>query len=305
MVAVVRRRWRIVASGLAAVAAVGVGSLVAPTPARAATAVDLGTAANFAVLAATTVTNTGPTVVNGYLGVSPGTAVTGFPPGVIDPPTGIHAGDSTAADAQLDLTAAYNDAVSQVVDTIIPTQLGGTTLGPGTYTSASGTFQIDGTLILDAGGDENAVFLFKTASTLVTGSGSQVVLAGDGVARNVFWQVGSSATLGTGSSFVGTILALTSITATTGVEVEGRLLARNGAVTLDSNVIAVPAAAPPPPTPTPSASAGPPFNGPPQLPVTGGGRDGGGAVPMLVTAGGAMVVLGVLTLAFFRRRTEQ
>ncbi|MFC4589165.1 ice-binding family protein [Sphaerisporangium corydalis] len=219
-------------------AVVAMGAIVAtPNTASAATApVALGTAANFAVLAGTTVTNTGPTAVTGDLGVSPGSAVTGFPPGVV---TGtIHAADATAAQAQTDLTAAYTDAASRTPATTVPTQLGGTTLTPGVYNSAAGTFQITGNLTLDAQGDPNAVFIFQTASTLVTASASTVTLAGGAQACNVFWQVGSSATLGTGSTFAGNILALTSITVTTGVTVNGRTLARNGAVTLDTDTIA-------------------------------------------------------------------
>ncbi|WP_405087409.1 ice-binding family protein [Microbispora sp. NBC_01389] len=199
--------------------------------------VPLGTAANFAVLAGTTVTNTGATVVTGDLGVSPGSAVTGFPPGVVNGT--IHAADATAAQAQTDLTAAYTDAAARPVDAVLPTDLGtiGTPVAPGVYASASGTFAITGNLTLDAQGDPNAVFIFKTASTLVTASASTVTLIGGAQACNVFWQVGSSATLGTGSSFVGNILALTSITVTTGVTVNGRTLARNGAVTLDTDTI--------------------------------------------------------------------
>ncbi|WP_440074389.1 ice-binding family protein, partial [Streptosporangium sp. OZ121] len=199
----------------------------------------LGTAGAFAVLAGSTVTNTGATVVTGGLGLSPGTAVTGFPPGTVN--GAIHAADAVAAQAKVDLVAAYNDAASRTPSATVGTELGGTTVTPGVYTSAAGTFGITGTLTLDAQGDSGAVFVFQAASTLITASASTVVLTGGAQARNVFWQVGSSATLGTGSSLAGNVLALTSITVTTGVSVNGRVLARNGAVTLDTDTITKPA----------------------------------------------------------------
>src|SRR5207249_2231254 len=204
--------------------------------------VALGAAGSFAVLAASTVTNTGATTVNGDLGLSPGTAVTGFPPGTVNGT--IHAGDPAAAQAQLDLTTAYNDAAGRTVGAILVAgNLGGQTLTPGLYTSTSSLEVSSGDLTLDAQGDANAVFIFQMGSTLTTTVGRQVILSGGARAANVFWQVGSSATLGTGSVFKGNILALASITVTTGAAVEGRLLARTAAVTLDSNVIglAIPA----------------------------------------------------------------
>ncbi|GAA4230574.1 hypothetical protein FHR32_003622 [Streptosporangium album] len=201
--------------------------------------VPLGAAASFAVLAGSTVTNTGLSVVTGDLGLSPGTAVTGFPPGTVN--GAVHAADATAAQAQSDLTAAYDDAASRTPAATVATELGGTTVTPGVYTSASGTFGITGNLTLDGQGDPNALFVFQTASTLITASASTVALTGGAQARNVFWQVGSSATLGTGSSLAGNVLALTSITVTTGVSVDGRVLARNGAVTLDTDTITRPA----------------------------------------------------------------
>lgn len=211
--------------------------------AGAATAVPLGTTDGFAVLAGTTVTNTGPTIVNGDLGVSPGSACTGLPapctgggPGTVN--GAIHAADAAAAQAQLDLTTAYNNAAGQPVTATIGTQLGGQVLPPGVYDSAAGDFNITGTLTLDAQGDPGAVFIFKMASTLVTQAGnSQVNLVNGAQSCNVFWQVGSSATLGTGTLFRGNIFALTAITATTGATVDGRLLARNAAVTLDTNTV--------------------------------------------------------------------
>jgi len=208
----------------------------AATPAGQAPIV-LGAATTFTVLAGSTVTNTGATTVNGDLGLSPGTAVTGFPPGIVN--GAIYAGPGSAAtQAQSDLTTAYNDAAGRTVGAIlIAGNLGGRTLTPGLYKSTSSLEISSGDLTLDAQGDANAVFIFQMGSTLTTTSARQVILSGGAKAANVFWQVGSSATLGTGSVFKGTILALASITVTTGATVEGRLLARTAAVTLDSNVV--------------------------------------------------------------------
>jgi Ice-binding-like len=214
--------------------------------------VDLGTAAAFAVLAGTTVTNTGPTVVTGDLGVSPGSAVTGFPPGVVIGT--IHAADATAAQAQLDLTAAYNDAATRTPTGALPAAIGGLTFTPGVY-NAPAAVGLTGTVTLDGQGDPNAVFIFQVGSALTTASGSVVNLINGARACNVFWQIGSSATLGTGSSFAGNILALTSITVTTGVTVDGRTLARNGAVTLDTDAITRPADCAVGPTPNPTDTA--------------------------------------------------
>jgi uncharacterized repeat protein (TIGR01451 family) len=197
--------------------------------------VPLGNAAGFAVLAGSTVTNTGPTTISGDVGLSPGTSVTGFPPGVVNGT--IHAADSSALRAQLDLTGAYDNAAARTVTATIPTELGGTTQTPGVYNSAAGTFGITGTVTLDALGDPNAVFIFQAASTLITAAASNVNLVNGAQAANVFWVVGSSATLGTSSTLNGNILALTSITVNTGTTINGRALARNSAVTLDSDTI--------------------------------------------------------------------
>ena len=199
------------------------------------TAINLGTAANFAVLGGSTVTNTGTSVINGDLGLSPGTSVTGFPPGTLNGTE--HTANATALQAKADLVTAYNNAAGQTPVSTVDTELGGTTKTAGIYNSASGTFGITGTLTLDAQGDANSVFIFKTATTLITGGASDVLLVNGAQACNVFWQVGSSGTLGSNSTFKGNILALTSITLSTGANVEGRVLARNGAVTLDTNIV--------------------------------------------------------------------
>jgi len=212
--------------------------LVSAITASAATAVGLGTATGFAVLAGAGITNTGPSVINGDIGSFPTTSISGFPPGIVIGT--IRAGDAVTQGAKNDLTTAYNVAAAQLPVITVATELGGSTLTPGVYVSSSGTFGITGTLTLDGQGDPNAVFIFKTATTLITAAGSRVLLINGTQSCNVFWQVGSSATLGAGTSFRGTILALTSISLVTGATIEGRALARNGAVTLDTNVITVP-----------------------------------------------------------------
>jgi hypothetical protein len=218
--------------------------------------VGLGTADSFEVLGATTVTNTGPTTVtNGDVGLSPGTAVVGFPPGVIANGV-IHATDAQALQAQADLTTAYNDAAGRTPDTTGIIDLAGQTFTPGVH--AGGALALNGTVTLSGGA--NSVFIFQAASTLITGSSSVVAFSGGASACNVFWQVGSSATLGTNTTFAGTIMALTSITANTGATIDGRLLARNGAVTLDTNVLTRPASCAPragvvPSSPTPAQIA--------------------------------------------------
>jgi uncharacterized repeat protein (TIGR01451 family) len=203
----------------------------------------LGRAQSFGVLGASTATNTGPTSVNGDLGVWPGTAITGFPPGIV---TGgvIHANDAVAQQAQSDVTIAYNSLAGMPCNTNLTGQdLGGLTLAPGVYcfnTSA----QLTGTLRLDAQGDPNAVFIFQIGSTLVTASNAAVLTINSAQDCDAFWQVGSSATLGTGTSFIGSILALASITLNTNATLSGRALARTGAVTMDSNIVTRTACAP-------------------------------------------------------------
>jgi hypothetical protein len=189
---------------------------------------------NFAVLAGSTVTNTGASGVSGDVGVSPGTAVTGFPPGLAS--GAIHSADGAAGQAQAALATGYIDAAGRLGGTTVAGDLSGQTLVAGIYKSTS-SLGLTGDLTLDAQGNPNAVFIFQISSTLITGSGSHVVLTNGANACNVFWQVGSSATLGTNSVFKGTILALTSIAVSTGAQIDGRALARNGAVTLDTNTI--------------------------------------------------------------------
>ena len=201
--------------------------------------VNLRSAALFSVLAGSTVTNTGPTDVIGDLGVSPGTAVTGFLPGKVMGSQ--HRADPTAAQAEADLTVAYNDAAGRTLCPVsIAGNLGGLTLPPGLYKSTSSLEISSGDLTLDAKGDANAVFIFQMASTLVTTVGRQVILKGGAMAANVFWQVGSSATLGTYSTFEGTIMADQAISLDTGATLNGRALARIAAVTLDSNAVILP-----------------------------------------------------------------
>lgn len=263
-------------------AAIGTAALLAlavagQSPAYAADApVGLGTAAAYSVLGGAAVTNTGPTTLAGELGVNPGTAITGFPPGVAAGAT--HAGDAQSGQAQSDLTTAYNDAAGRAATATVAGDLVGQTLTPGVYKSV-GPLDLSGALTLNGEGNPNSVFIFQVASTLTTASASSIVLTNSAQACNIYWQVGSSATLGTGSTFKGNILALTSITATTGTTVQGRALARNGQVSLDTNVFTMPGCATASPSPSPSATV--PATAPPTAvtPPTGGigGGTGTGA----------------------------
>src|SRR5665647_3108655 len=207
---------------LAAVPIAGLALLVAvASSAYAATAVGLGTADGFVVLAGQTITNTGATTLSGDVGLSPGAAITGF--STVTQTGTVHAADAVALGAQADLTVAYLNAAGQSPATALPTELGGSTLQPGVY--SAGTFEITNTLTLDARGDPYAVFVFQSADTLEAMAGSHVALINDAKWCNVFWQVTSSATLNTTADFKGTILALTSIFLRTGATVEGRVLA--------------------------------------------------------------------------------
>jgi hypothetical protein len=198
------------------------------------------TVGTFGVLAGSTVTNSGPTLVIGNLGVSPGTAITGFMgiapggPGIVNGT--IHSADAFAAQAQNELTTAYNAAAGAASTATKNGDLGGQTLFPGVYT-ASSSLGITGTVTLDAQGNPNAQFIFQIGSALTTAVSSNVVLINGAQAGNVFWQIGSSATLGTTSTFAGNILALASISFGTGATLQGRALARTGAVTMLSNTV--------------------------------------------------------------------
>jgi hypothetical protein len=204
-------------------------------------AVNLGTAANYGILAAATVTNTGPTVITGEnLGLSPGTSVTGFPPGVLTAPAMQDITTTTAAQAELDAAIAYNYMAGLLNAAVLPSELGGLTLTPGLYKNTALVNLTSGNVTLDAQGNPNAVFIFQIGSGFTTLGGTQVLLANGAQAKNVFWQVGSSATLGTNSFFKGTIVAYSSVTLKTGVNLVGRAMALNAAVTLDSDIITAP-----------------------------------------------------------------
>jgi Ice-binding-like len=234
------------------------GALVAgASSAGAATAPSLGSAGSFAVLAGSMVTNTGPTTISGDIGVSPGSAITGA--GSITDTGATHAGDAVALQAQNDVTTAYNAlAAAPCTQSLGGTavEVGGHTLTPGVYCYSSSA-QLTGTLTLDAQGDANAVFIFKTVSTLTTASNSSVVMINGGQPCNAYWKIGSSATLGTSTAFVGNILALTSISLTSGAKVSGRALARNGAVTMDTNTVSATACGAAGATPTAIATLPP------------------------------------------------
>lgn len=235
--------------GLAAAAALLIATAF---PAAAATAPSLGTAGSFAVLGGTTVTNTGPTSMTGDLGVSPGSAITGLADITLSGAT--HTADAVALQAQSDVTTAF-DALSAAPCTKsfsgTAVELGGQTLTPGVYCYSSSA-QLTGTLTLNG----NGVYIFKIASKLTTATDSSVSLIGGASACNVFWRINSSATLGAGTAFVGNVLALTSIALETGASLSGRALARNGAVTLDTNTITNAASCAAVPAPTATAAAG-------------------------------------------------
>jgi len=210
--------------------------------------INLGAAGSFAIMAAATITSTGLTLINGDVGLRPGTAQ-GIPAGQVNGT--IHINDPVVTKAQADLLAAYSDAVSRTINAqALPANIGGLTFAPGLYVNATSVLLSgagpNNAVTLDAQGDPNAVFLFKMGSTLTTAPGSQMILAGGARAANIFWQVGSSATIDTTTIFKGNVLAAVSITLNTGAVVEGRMFAgsdgtASGAATLDSNTITVPA----------------------------------------------------------------
>jgi len=224
--------------------AVCIAGACALPAAAAASPVDLGTAASFVVLGGTTVTNTGSSVLNGDLGVAPGTSLTGFGlPAVVNGAT--HDNDAVAAQGQADLTTAYTVAAGQPVAPaadLTGQDLGGKTLVAGAYRYSSSA-QLTGPVTLDAQGDAAAQFVILIGSTLTTASASSVVLVNGASPCNVYWQVGSSATLGTTTAFQGNLMALSDITLDSGASVIGRVMARNGAVTLIDNVLSRPGCA--------------------------------------------------------------
>jgi hypothetical protein len=255
---------------------------IAAAPAVAAQpAVGLGTAESYAVLAGSSVTNTGPSVLNGDLGLSPGTAVTGFPPGTVNGST--HVADAAALQAQSDLTTAYNDAAGRTPASKVSGDLGNQILAPGVYKSDS-SLGLTGTLTLDGQNDADSVFILQAGSSLTTASGSSVRLINGAQACNVFWQVGSSATFGSTTSFAGNVIALTTITLDDGVTMSGRALARNGAVTLINDTISVARCA----AGTTTGGGGGTTTGGGGGTTTGGGggttTGGGGGTPTTVTS---------------------
>ncbi len=282
---------------LAAGAALFAGSYLV----AAATAPSLGSAQPFAVLAGTTVTNTGPTTITGNLGVSPGSAITGLSSITLIGET--HAADAVALGAQAGNTAAFT-TLDQVCDVTYPgvgKDLVGLTLVPGVYCASA--FTLTGTLTLSGSGP----YIFKSATTLIT-SGTAKVLGGDPC--NVWWRVVSSATLGTNTSLVGNVLALTSISLATGANLNGRALAQSGAVTMDSNTIsnAVCAAAPgPTASPAPTASVAPASAVPTVPPTyTDAPPSQGGSSPLfLLLVASIVVMIGTLALDFGRRSSRR
>jgi hypothetical protein len=297
--------------GVASLAAVGL-FLALPVSAQAAAApVPLGTADSFAVLAGAGITNTGPTTLNGDLGTFPTTTITGA--GSLTVTGTNHQGDAVTQGAKTDLVTAYNTAAGEGPTSPIAGDLTGQTLKQGVYNSSS-SIGLTGELTLDGAGNPDSVFVFQAGSTLTTGSGSKVTLINGASPCNVIWQIGTSTTIGTGSQFVGTVLSMTSITATTGASVRGRLLARNGAVTLDTNTVTKPTcvAAPTPTataTATPTVTATPVPTATPQVTLvptgsvaTGDGSTSGGGNSLLGLLAGFLVLGGFGGAAVFVSR---
>ena len=292
--------------GIASIAALGL-LLAIPGSAQAATApVPLGTANSFVVLAGAGITNTGKTTLNGNIGTFPTPAISGLSTVTLNGTN--HAADAVTQGAKKDLTTAYTTAAGAGPTHAIPVELGGKTLQPGVY--SGGALGLTGTLTLDGGNNPNAVFIFKAASTLITGSNSHVKLVNVNPC-NVFWQVTSSATLGTGSKFVGTIMALTDVHLTTGATIQGRALARTGAVTLQANTITKPVcSATPTPTPTatptPSATPSPQVTQVPKGAIrTGDGSTSGGGNDLLGVLAGVLVFAGLGSAAVFATRRRR
>jgi len=268
--------------------------------------VKIGSASAYSVLAGSTVTNTGATTLPRSLGLYPGTSVTGFPPGVVGSGGSTDIANAAAQQAQADLTSGFNDGAGRALTGTVPADLAGQVLRSGVFAAdGKGPLSLGGTLVLDARGNTDAVFIFQTDSTLTTASSSVVQLINGAQACRVHWVVGSSATLGTGSQFVGTILAQASITVTTGASVRGRALARTGAVTLDSNAFTPASCQPPrssvpatPGTATPGTAApgAPGTTIKPTIPATGSATE-----PQLLLAA-TLVAMGVGVAMLARRR---
>lgn len=276
------------ASALVVIGAGGASAAVTPIP--------LGTAASFAVLAGAGVTATGANILNGDIGTFPNTSISGAGTIVVNGTN--HGGDGVTQGAKDDLTNAFGIAAGEGPTSPIAADLAGTTLLAGIYNSAS-TVQLSGALTLDAEGNPDSLFVFQAGSDLIIGPGAVVNLINGAQACNVYWQVGSSASLDSGASFKGTIMALTSITLNAGATVEGRLLASNGNVTLNTNTVTVPFCS--------VGTGGPSFSGTP----TGGVQTGDGSMAAAQTQGqgtvavaavvGGLVVAGVLAGRLRRR----
>lgn len=281
------RRRPIGLFGGAALAVAGTAALIinlgAPAAFAAEAPVGLGAVASYSVLGGETVTNTGLTVLDGDLGTTPGSAITGFPPGIVGGTTRVEA---AAAGAKASLLIAYDDAARRATTANVAGDLVGRTLVGGVYT-ASGPLAVSGTLTLDAQGDPDAVFIFQAASTLITASSSRIALLDGASSCNVYWQVAESAVLGSNSRFTGTIMALQSISVTTGARVDGRALARNGQVSLQSNVFQSTTCVTAPLIGTPTDTATPPGTGTPTDGGTGTPTDGGTTGPGTPTDSGS------------------
>jgi hypothetical protein len=211
--------------------------IVIPVQTTVQATIALAGASNFAILSGSAITNTGATTINGDIGLSPGTSIGGFPPGILNGTQ--HINDAAANQAKLDLTAAYNDAAGRTCTDIVMLSgnIGGLTLTPGMYKSTSSLAISSGDLTFDALGNANSVFIIQIASSLTTTSGRKVILSGGALASNIYWQVGSSATFGTTSVFKGTILVMQSITFNTGATLDGKALTRIGGITMAGNTI--------------------------------------------------------------------
>jgi hypothetical protein len=215
----------------------GTNTMVIPIQTTTQGSVALAGLSDLAVIAGSSITSTGATTITGDLGLSPGSSVGGFPPGILNGTLQIN--NDISNQAKLDLTAAYNDIAGRTSTDIVTLSgnMGGLTLTPGLYKSTSSLAISSGDLTFDAKGNADAIFIIQMATTLTTTSGRKVILSGGALASNIFWQVGSSATFGTTSVFKGTIMAMQSITFNTGARLDGRAYARTGAVTMAGNTI--------------------------------------------------------------------